>query len=50
MRGGANASAGGMNDFEIRLIGASLIGKVARDLGTPLVANSLEATSNDRWS
>ena len=43
MRGGRNASAGGMNDFEIRLIGASLLGKVARDLITPLIANSLRA-------
>ena len=43
MRGGTNISAGGMNDFEIRLIGASLIGTVARDLVTPLIANSLRA-------
>lgn len=41
MRGGANASAGGMNDFEIRLVGASLIGKLARDSAASVVADSL---------
>jgi hypothetical protein len=43
MRGGRNASAGGLNDFEIRLIGASLIGKFARDLAAPLIADSLRS-------
>jgi len=43
MRGGTNASAGGMNDFEIRLIGASIIGTFGRDLGASVIADSLRA-------
>lgn len=43
MRGGSNASAGGMNDFEIRLIGASIIGKFGRDLAAPVIADTLRA-------
>ena len=41
MRGGANASAGGMNDFEIHLIGASIVGEVAPEVAAPLIADSL---------
>src|SRR5919106_2640536 len=43
MRGGINASAGGMNDFEIRLIGASLLGKLVRDPAASVVADSLRS-------
>jgi hypothetical protein len=43
MRGGTNVSAGGMNDFEIRLIGASVIGKVGRDLAASVIADNLRA-------
>lgn len=41
MRGGANASAGGMNDFEIRLVGSSILGAVAPNWAAPLIADSL---------
>ena len=41
MRGGTNESAGGMNDFEIRLIGASVVGKLMRDPAASVVASSL---------
>ena len=41
MRGGANVSAGGMNDFEIGLVGASIIGALAPGVATPLIADSL---------
>ena len=32
MRGGRHVSAGGMNDFEIRLLGTSIVGAVAPKL------------------
>ena len=41
MRGGRNASAGGMNDFEIRLVGTSAVGRLARDWAAGMVAASL---------
>ena len=43
MRGGRNASAGGMNDFEVRLLGTSLVGALARDWAATFVADSLQA-------
>jgi hypothetical protein len=43
MRGGTNASAGGMNDFEIRLVGASALGLVARDPAASIIAGSLRS-------
>jgi hypothetical protein len=43
MRGGTNVSASGMNDFEIRLVGASLLGKLVRDPAASIVADSLRA-------
>ena len=41
MRGGTNESAGGMNDFEIGLIGASVVGAFAPEVAAPLIADSL---------
>ena len=41
MRGGRQLTAGGMNDFEVRLLGTSLVGALARDWAASLVANSL---------
>ena len=41
MRGGRQLTAGGMNDFEIGLLGASLLGMVARDWAATRVADSL---------
>ena len=41
MRGGANVSAGGMNDFEIGLIGASIVGALAPRVVAPLIADGL---------
>ena len=41
MRGGANVSAGGINDFEVGLIGASVVGALAPRVVAPLIAGSL---------
>ena len=41
MRGGRQLTAGGMNDFEVRLLGTSLVGAVARDWAATIVADSL---------
>jgi hypothetical protein len=41
MRGGINVSAGGMNDFEIGLIGASVVGALAPKVTAPLIAGTL---------
>lgn len=41
MRGGANLSAGGINDFEIGLIGASTVGALAPRVVAPLIAGGL---------
>lgn len=41
MRGGDQRSAGGMNDFEIRLLGTSIVGGIARDWAAGLVTDSL---------
>lgn len=43
MRGGHNASAGGMNDFEIRLLGSSAVGRLARDWAAVTVTDSLRS-------
>ena len=47
MRGGANVSAGGINDFEVGLIGASIVGAVAPQVVAPLIADSLRAPLPD---
>jgi hypothetical protein len=41
MRGGRQLTAGGMNDFEVHLLGMSLGGALARDWAAALVADSL---------
>jgi hypothetical protein len=41
MRGGAQVSAGGINDFEIGLIGASMVGALAPQAVAPLIADGL---------
>lgn len=41
MRGGDQRSAGGMNDFEIRLLGTSIVGGIARDWAAGFVSDSL---------
>jgi hypothetical protein len=43
MRGGFQVSAGGMNDFEIRLLGTSVVGMLARPWVADVVAASLRS-------
>lgn len=43
MRGGQQLTAGGMNDFEVRILGTSLLGKLERDWTATVVAGSLRA-------
>jgi hypothetical protein len=42
MRGGRHLSAGGMNDFEIRLLGTSILGTIARDQSAGFASESLQ--------
>lgn len=42
MRGGQQLTAGGMNDFEVGLLGMSIVGSLARDWAANWVADSLK--------
>lgn len=41
MRGGANESAGGINDFEIGLVARSIVGELAPEAASPLIGAGL---------
>lgn len=41
MRGGRQLTAGGVNDFEVRILGTSLVGALARDWAAAIVGDSL---------